>query len=116
MNGLLIQVLFSSKFGQQQHPVLKKITIINDGIGIQTEKETKIKAVFDGVVTQISSIVGMNNVVLIKHGDYYTVYARLRMINVKKGQTVKDGDIIGEVFTNKDGISELEFQVYKGKN
>lgn len=104
----------ASKFGKQQHPVLKRITIINDGVGIQTEKDTKIQAVFDGVVSQISTISGMNNVVLIKHGDYFTVYARLRTINVKKGQIVKAGDIIGEVYTDKDGISELEFQVYKG--
>lgn len=105
----------ASKFGKQQHPVLTRITIINDGIGIQTEKDTKVKAVFDGVVSQISTIAGMNNVVLIKHGDYFTVYARLRIINVKKGQVIKAGDIVGEVYTDKDGISELEFQVYKGR-
>jgi murein hydrolase activator len=105
----------ASKFGKQQHPVLTRITIINDGVGIQTEKDTKVRAVFDGVVSQISTIAGMNNVVLIKHGDYFTVYARLRIINVKKGQVIKAGDILGEVYTNKDGISELEFQVYKGR-
>ena len=103
----------SSKFGKQQHPVLKRIMVINDGIGIQTERDTKVKPVFEGVVTSISSISGMNNVIIIKHGDYYTVYARLRRINVKKGQRVIPSDVIGEVFTNKDGISELEFQVWK---
>ncbi len=105
----------SSRFGKQKHPVLKKITVINDGIGIQTEKNTEVKAVFDGVVSQISTIAGLNNVVLIKHGNYFTVYARLRTINVQKGQKVRANDTIGEVFTNKDGISELEFQVYKGR-
>lgn len=105
----------SSKFGKQQHAVLKKVTIINDGIGIQTEKDSKVKSVFDGVVSSISTIAGMNNVVLIKHGDYFTVYARLKSINVKKGQAVRAEDIIGDVYTNRDGISELEFRVYKGK-
>lgn len=104
----------SSKFGKQQHAVLKRVTIINDGIGIQTEKDMKVKSVFDGVVSSISTIAGMNNVVLIKHGDYFTVYARLKSINVKKGQTVRADDVIGDVYTNRDGISELEFQVYKG--
>ncbi len=103
----------SSKFGKQQHPVLKRITIINDGVGIQTEKDTKVKAVFEGVVTQIAVIESMHNIVIVRHGDYYTVYARLKSVNVTKGQRVSADDIIGEVYTNKDGISELEFQVWK---
>ena len=103
----------SSRFGKQQHPVLKRITIINDGVGIQTEKDTKVKAVFEGVVSTIATIETMNNIVIVRHGDYYTVYARLKSVNVRKGQRVSTNDIIGEVFTNKDGISELEFQVWK---
>ncbi len=103
----------SSKFGRQKHPVLKRITIINDGVGIQTEKDTKVKAVFEGVVTRIAAIESMNNIVIVRHGDYFTVYARLKSVNVKKGQRVRANDIIGEVYTNKDGISELEFQVWK---
>lgn len=103
----------SSKFGKQQHPVLKRITIINDGVGIQTEKDTKVKVVFEGVVTQIAVIESMHNIVIVRHGDYYTVYARLKSVNVTKGQRVSTDDIIGEVYTNKDGISELEFQVWK---
>ncbi|WP_370089074.1 murein hydrolase activator EnvC [Ekhidna sp.] len=104
----------SSKFGKQPHPVLKRITIINDGVGIQTEKDSPVKAVFDGEVTLIGTIQGKNNIVVIRHGDYLTVYARLKTINVKKGQKVRSNDIIGEVYTDRDGISELEFQVYKG--
>lgn len=105
----------SSKFGKQQHAVLKRVTIINEGIRIQTEKEAEVKAVFEGVVTSIGAIAGMNNVVLIKHGDYFTVYARLKSVNVKKGQRVRSDDVIGEIFTNQEGISELIFRVYKGK-
>lgn len=104
----------SSKFGKQPHPVLKRITVVNDGVGIQTEKDSDVKAVFDGEVTLIGTIPGKNNVVVIRHGSYLTVYAQLKNVNVKKGQRVKANDIIGEVYTDRDGISELEFQVYKG--
>ncbi|GAB4239142.1 MAG: peptidoglycan DD-metalloendopeptidase family protein [Ekhidna sp.] len=104
----------ASKFGKQQHPVLKRITIINDGVGIQTEKDSQVKAVFDGEVTLIGTIQGKNNIVVIRHGDYLTVYARLKTINVKKGQKVRAKDVIGEVYTDRDGVTELEFQVYKG--
>ena len=104
----------SSKFGKQSHPVLKRITIINDGVDIQTEKGSKVKAVFDGEVTMIAPVAGKNNIVMIRHGDYVTVYARLKTVNVQKGQKVRVNDVIGEVYTNKEGVSELEFQVYKG--
>ncbi len=104
----------SSKFGKQKHPVLKRVTVINDGIDIQTEKGSKIKAVFDGEVTMIAPVTGKNNIVMIRHGDYLTVYARLKTVNVKKGQYIKVNDVIGEIYTNREGISELEFQVYKG--
>ncbi|MEP1033871.1 peptidoglycan DD-metalloendopeptidase family protein [Ekhidna sp.] len=104
----------ASKFGKQPHPVLKRITVVNDGVGIQTEKDSQVKAVFDGEVTLIGTIPGKNNVVVIRHGSYLTVYAQLKNINVKKGQKVRANDIIGEVYTDRDGISELEFQVYKG--
>ena len=104
----------ASKFGTQKHPVLKRITIVNDGVGIQTEKDSKVRAVFDGEVTEVVALQGKNNIVIVRHGNYRTVYARLKSINVKKGQKVKANDIIGEVYTNRDGVTELEFQVYKG--
>lgn len=104
----------SSKFGKQPHPVLKRITIVNDGVDIQTKENAVVKTVFDGEVTRIATIPGKNNIVIIRHGDYMTVYARLNTINVKKGQKVRANDIIGEVYTNKEGVTELEFQVYKG--
>ncbi len=104
----------SSKFGKQPHPVLKRITIVNDGVDIQTKENSVARAVFDGEVTRIATIPGKNNIVIIRHGDYMTVYAQLSVINVKKGQRVRANDVIGEVYTNRDGVTELEFQVYKG--
>lgn len=104
----------TAKFGKQPHPVLKRITVINDGVDIQTSENSTVKAVFDGEVTRIATIPGKNNIVIIRHGDYMTVYARLGTVNVKKGQKVRANDVIGAVFTDRDGVTELEFQVYKG--
>lgn len=103
-------------FGTQKHPVLPRITVVNPGVDIQTEEGTPVKAVFDGVVSEIAIIQGKNQVVIIRHGDYKTLYAQLKSTNVRKGQKVKKGDIIGEVYTNRDGVSEIEFHVYKGLN
>ncbi|WP_425390180.1 murein hydrolase activator EnvC family protein [Ekhidna sp.] len=106
----------SMGFGTQKHPVLKRITIVNPGVDIQTESGALVTAVFDGVVSEIAVIPGKNQVIIIRHGDYKTLYAQLKTVNVKKGQKVKKGDVLGEVYTNRDGVSEMEFHVYKGLN
>lgn len=103
----------SSKFGKQPHPILKGIMVENQGVDIQTNKDAKVKAVFPGQVATVAFVPGMNSVVILRHGDYYTLYARLKKVNVKKGQTVESGDLIGEVFTDKEGLSEVQFQVWK---
>lgn len=103
----------SGKFGTHPHPVLKHVTIRNEGIDIQTNKDETVRTVFDGVVTRVAFIAGMNNVVIVKHGDYFTVYARLKEVQVKTGQVLKAKDPIGKVFSDKDGLSEVQFQIWK---
>lgn len=103
----------SEKFGKHPHPVLKGITVENHGIDIQTQEDTNVKSIFDGKVTTTAFVPGMNSVVIIQHGDYYTLYAKLKTVNVKKGQIIKAQEDIGTVFTNGNGISELQFQVWK---
>ncbi len=56
---------------------------------------------------------GMNNVVAIQHGDYFTVYAKLRSVSVHIGQRVKARESIGTVATDKNGVSEIQFQIWK---
>jgi len=103
----------SRKFGRQPHPVLKGIQIENRGIDIQTQKDEPVKSIFNGEVTTIAFVPGMNNVVLVKHGEFFTLYAKLKNVKVKKGQKIKAYEPIGEVYTNQDGVSELQFQVWK---
>jgi septal ring factor EnvC (AmiA/AmiB activator) len=105
----------SSKFGEQPHPILKGITIDNPGVYIQTNKGEPVRAVYDGEVWTVTYIPGVNKLVAIKHGDYITVYAKLAKVNVKVGQNVKANQVIGEVFTDSDGMSELQFQIWKNQ-
>ena len=107
----------SSKFGLQPHPVLKGVKIENPGVDIQTQKNEVVRAVFEGEVSKIASVPGMNGVVIIiQHGEYRTVYANLSKATVKTGDKVKSKDPIGEVFTDANGISEVQFQVWKSFN
>ncbi|PIB36758.1 peptidase M23 [Reichenbachiella sp. 5M10] len=103
----------SEKFGKHPHPVLKNITVENQGVDIQTQKDATVHAVFSGKVATTAFVPGMNSVVIIQHGDYYTLYAKLKTVNVKKGQVIQAKQSLGSVYTNKDGISELQFQVWK---
>lgn len=103
----------TGKFGTHPHPVLKGIMIDNQGVDIQTNQNERVRAVFDGLVKTVAIVPGMNNVVIIQHGDYFTLYARMTKVVVKPGQQIKAKEPIGEVYTDKDGISELQFQIWK---
>ena len=104
----------SSQFGRQPHPVLQNIFTENSGVGIQTNSGETIKSVSAGKVTMVADSPGMQRVVMVRHGQYLTIYARLSNVNVSKGQLVSRNDPIGTVFTDADGLSQLEFQVWKG--
>ena len=103
----------SNKFGVHPHPVIKNVKVKNDGIDIQTSKGSKVYSVFSGKVSTVAFIPGMNNVVIINHGDYYTLYAKLKNLVVEKGDIIIIGQNIADIVTNLDGVSELQFQVWK---
>ncbi|WP_223833943.1 murein hydrolase activator EnvC family protein [Spirosoma profusum] len=103
----------SDHFGRKAHPVLKGIYVENQGIDIQTNAGEGVRSVYDGVVQDVTSMPGMNNVVAIQHGDYFTVYAKLKSVSVQIGQKVKARESIGTVATDKNGVSEIQFQIWK---
>jgi murein hydrolase activator len=103
----------SQQFGRHPHPVLKGIMIENQGIDIQTSQNSEVSTVYDGIVKTIAAVPGMNKVVIVQHGDYYTLYARLKEVYVKKGQELRQKEKVGKVYTDKDGIASLQFQIWR---
>jgi septal ring factor EnvC (AmiA/AmiB activator) len=103
----------SQKFGRQNHPVLKGIITQNNGVNIQTQENEKVKTIFEGEVRRVAFIQGLGSTVIIKHGEYLTVYAGLKEVFVRSGQRVTTNQEIGKVFSNSDGVSELRFQIFK---
>ena len=106
----------SQKFGTHPHPIYKNISVKNDGIDIQTNQNEQVRAVFSGEVKFVAFVPSMNNVVMVQHGEYFTVYAKLKDVKVKKGDKVEAKQAIGTVYTDKDGTSEVQFQVWKNKD
>lgn len=101
-------------FGTYPHPTLKGITMDSDGIDIRTQPNSNVRSVFDGTVTKITTMPGFGGTVIIKHGEYYTMYSKLKTISVKSGQSVNSKDVIGQVATGPDGQAEVHFQTWKG--
>ncbi len=103
----------SNKFGEHPHPIIKNIKVKNDGIDIQTSKSSQVYAIYDGKVSTVAFIPGMNNVVIINHGEYYTLYAKLKNLKVQKGDIISEKQVIADLVTNNDGITQLQFQIWK---
>ena len=103
------------RFGQQQHQELKHVQTNSNGIDIQTSPGTDARAVFNGVVTRVFVLPGYNNSVIIRHGNYLTVYSNLSQVYVKAGDKVTTKQAIGKIFTDtEDGNSTvLHFQLWK---
>lgn len=110
--GVVVQ-----KFGQSYHPVFKNVKLpFNNGIDISTDKNTKALSVFDGEVKQVLVMPGYNQCVLVQHGEYFTFYCKLKRVDVKSGQHIRTGDIVGVIDDNEEGNAILHFQIWKGTN
>lgn len=102
-----------SDFGNYPHPDVPSVQIENHGIDIMVEAGTPARAVFDGVVTGVMNIMG-TTVVMIRHGEYLTVYQNLSSARVKKGDKVTTKQTIGTVAQSPTSNTyELHFEIWK---
>ena len=108
--------VITSRFGEHPHPVLKYVKVKNNGIDISTEKGASARCVFSGKVSRVMSFPNLNKVVIIRHGEFLTVYSNLEEVNVKDGQTVTTKQLIGKIHTNpEDSKTDLHFEIWLGK-
>lgn len=106
--------IVSMRFGTQPHPVVKSITINSNGVRIDTEQNGKAKAIFGGTVSEVQAVKGANKAVMVRHGDYITIYNNLNKIYVRKGDAVTIGQELGEVATSSTtGKTTLHFLLYQ---
>ncbi|PWG05584.1 murein hydrolase activator EnvC family protein [Polaribacter aquimarinus] len=102
------------RFGKQPHPTFPGITINGTGLHIVTKKGNNALAIFKGIVLNVMvSSEGRKNV-LIQHGNYISSYNNLEETNVKKGDNIKTGQRLGEIFTDKiSNKTKLIFVLFK---
>lgn len=106
------------RFGRQQHPLHKHVVTDNAGIDMETSSGAAVKSVFDGEVSAIFCPDGYNNVVLVRHGHYLTVYANLGTLAVRTGDKVKTGQKLGTVYVDAadNNRSILHFEIRNAAN
>jgi len=105
----------SGTFGSHPHPVLKHIMVKNNGIDIATSANSEARATFKGKVVSVTRISNSNIAVIIKHGNWFTVYSNLEEVYVEKGDDVLTKETLGKIHTNIKGKTELHFEVWNGK-
>ena len=104
------------KYGNNPHPTQSKVVVFNNGIDISTEQGSNALCVFDGQVSTVFNT-GSTNVVMVRHGLYFTLYANLDKVYVKSGDKVRTGEKLGVVHTGaNDNVTTLHFEVWNDKN
>jgi septal ring factor EnvC (AmiA/AmiB activator) len=93
-------------YGNNTLPSGSVITV--NGITVSSDIGSNVKAVFDGVVSNVVFIEDMQ-VVIIQHGKYFSTYSNLNNVSVQRGQNIKTGQVIGKVAANLDGVGAIDF-------
>ena len=103
------------KFGRHKHPQLQYVEINNNGIDIELLSNNEARAVFDGVVSAIFQQPGFNTIVMVRHGEYITVYGNISTLNVRPGDKVKAKQSLGAVYADPDDDNRriLHFELRK---
>jgi murein hydrolase activator len=109
--------IITSQFGLQKHPILTYVTEDNIGIEITSSGKTIVRSVFKGQVMRVFAISGANWAIIIKHGNYLSVYQNLKVVKVKQGDNVELKQEIGEVFCDNENGSKsiLKFMIFNEK-
>jgi septal ring factor EnvC (AmiA/AmiB activator) len=113
----VIQGIIIEGFGPHPHPSLANIMTFNNGVTISTGKGSLARSVFQGEVTGVTSIPGVGRLVIIRHGEYLSVYSNLEEVYVQTGDKVKAKQNIGKIiFDSEEGKTEMNLQIWRGQN
>jgi septal ring factor EnvC (AmiA/AmiB activator) len=125
--GLIVSQKFEDNKGRMPWPVdrgeivlhygnnyipgkTKSIVMPSDGISIETNVGASVKVIFDGEIASVSNL-GDKQLIIVKHGKYFTTYSNLQSVNVNRGQKVNTGQVIGSAGANDEGIGTVDLQM-----
>ncbi len=110
--------IITAPYGEQPHPVLRGIKINNTGVDISTEAGSAVRSIFAGEVRDVWSIKGKNMAIIIKHGEFFTVYQNLVDVKVKTGDKVNTKQVIGRVYTDEkeEDSAVIHLEIWRGSS
>ena len=100
-------------YGEYEHPAIKGFMMNNQGIDICSNKGSQVRAIFEGEVTSIAVSPTGGKLIIIRHGDYLSVYGNIAEVFVKQGDKVTIKQNIGTIL-DEDGKTSMNFQIWKG--
>jgi septal ring factor EnvC (AmiA/AmiB activator) len=103
-------------YGDQAHPVYKTLVIHNSGLEFSTVSGANARAVFGGIVISVQVISPVNKLVMLQHGDFFTIYQNLSSVNVSKGDNISIKQTLGKIKTNGEGKTILKFIINQNNN
>ncbi len=113
----LTEGVITESFGKHQHPDLPGVEINNNGVNIGTNKGAGVRGIFNGTVVAVAAIEGQDGkVIILKHGEYLSVYSNIEESFVKSGDKVKTKQAIGKVLTSDRDGTQLHLEIWKGQS
>lgn len=108
----------TSQFGRHSLPELPDVMYDNPGIDAETSAGASAQAVYSGKVSGVYVIPGFSTVIIINHGNYYTVYGNISSPAVKVGDVVKQGQALGRLAPDEEDPthSSIHFEVWKNRD
>ena len=103
-----------SPFGRHEHPALKGVMVENNGVDIKTENGADARALFGGTVVSVFYLPTTQNCVIIKHGEYFSVYSNIETVSVQPNQLVGVKHSLGKLYT-EDDVTKVHLEIWKGK-
>ena len=104
----------TERFGKHPHPVLKDVMVENNGIDILTNDGAAVRSIFDGTVVNVIFNPSFQKGVIIKHGEYYSVYTNLSDVTVKAGDKITTKQRIGTAWENpEEEKTEVHLEIWK---
>ena len=101
-------------FGRHEVPGLRGSSVQNNGVDITSAPGTEVRAVFEGEVTKVFAILGANYTVLVRHGEFLSVYQNLVNVRVKTGDKVLTKERLGEAFTDdSENVATMHFELWQ---
>jgi septal ring factor EnvC (AmiA/AmiB activator) len=112
----VVKGVITDGFGEHEHPTIKGFIVNNNGVDISTNKGSTARAVFGGEVTGVASVPGAGKIIIVRHGEYLSVYSNLSEVNVKTGDKISVKQTLGSIaYNDEDAKTTVNFQIWKGQ-